>query len=756
MRARHYLTASHPARAVGRCWCGGPRGDAAVCAVAAVLLFALLTLFSAPARAAECINESVRIEQGSAARALPECRAYELVTPGSKPFIQSGNEVEGARASSTGSGLAYYTPYPATDASHSGWRYLATRDGGRWSADLAVPQESGQTAKSAMCYQGLDFSEDLSRSILSEGLDIQEPGVSTDTSGVCAEPDEPLVSGAPNGVANLYLRDGLVGPYQLINPTPDSGSAANAFLRDYNSDQTHIIFEEAARLTDNSSAGSNIYEWADGKLYLITILPNGEPVAGKLANDGSRAGKAESSRYSFASISNAMSADGEQVYFTANGNLYLRRNATQPPTAGGGCTPTEPDNACTIQIDRKQGGSGESGGGIFQYASEDGMRVFFTAESKLTAGAQATLNKPDLFEYDVATGFLRDRTSTGTFESPDVLGFSGGGEDNDGPRLYFVANGVLAGSGQTSAGDAAQPFGPNLYALHSGEVSFVATLDREFDANDWYKFPGGLATATSSNGRFVLFPSIAPLTGFDSGTCPSGSEQPPCEELFLFDASSEQLSCVSCDPEGAVPTGNTKTAPLQKFSERDGSPVYITRQVLDDGRVFFTTPNKLLPGDVNGMPDVYEYLDGEHELISSGTAVGASVFLDASASGADVFFATPEALIGADEDNGISIYDARMEGGFPEPTAPPPPCDGESCRGASSAPASEISLGSLGFIGPQEGPKHLRHGNCRKGSVKRHGKCRKKVSRKARGHHRQADSRKSRRAAATPTRKDAK
>jgi hypothetical protein len=695
----------------------------------------LLTLLSPSARAETCPNEAVRAEQGAASMALPECRAYEFVTPGSTPFVSSTNEeVEGARASVDGDGLAYYTRYPAPDADRGDFRYLARRSSSGWSVEDVAPQDSPTSSILLNCEQALDFSPDLSKSILSDGWNPAEEG----QPGYCSEAEEVLVPGAPRGYGNLYLREGSGGTYQLLNLTPDGTQPANALLQDYTSNFSRILFSEAAQLTPEAPTGDNLYLWSDGLLHLIPFLPNGEPVSGTLANGGSLPNGTGGGEFGLAAVTHAMSPDGEDIFFYANGNLYLRRNAVQPQSASGACTLAEPTAACTVQIDRKQGGSGESGGGVFWYASEDGSRVFFTSESKLTGDSQAVPGKPDLYEYEVSTGFLRDRTHTGAVESPNARGFSGAGDNAE--YLYFVARGVLAGSGANSKGAEAQPFKPNLYLLHDGIVIFIATLDDERDNLVWQESDAGvnngkLTTAVSPNGRYFAFATARPLTGADNAPAdPGGCLENACKELFLFDAQEEQLTCVSCGP--GAPAGETTLPGPTGFSGKSiGRPGYFARQVHDDGRVFFTTPNALAAADLNGEPDVYRYLDGESRLISSGSAVGASVFLDASSSGSDVFFTTAESLVGWDTDNAISIYDARVGGGFPEPPPPAAPCGGESCRGGASLGDDIVKPGSLSFSGPQEGPNHPRKVRCKRGFVKRHGKC-KKVRHHKRKHHR--------------------
>lgn len=713
----------------------------ALCGACAALF---LALFAPSALAASCPNEAIRAEQGEAALSLPECRAYEFVTPGNRPFVASTSNAppEGSRASLTGNGLAYYTRYPATGAERSGSRYLATRGPAGWLVEDVLPQDSPENAGLFNCEQALDFSSDLSRSLLSDGWNLAEEG----KPGYCGESEEILALGAPRGYGNLYLREGSEGPYNLLNLTPEGVSPANALVEDYTPDLSHILFSEAAKLTPEAPPPpeDNLYLWSEGALHLVPFLPNvlpyGEPVSGTLANGGALPSGAGGGQFGLALVTHAMSSDGEDVFFYANDNLYLRRNATQPPTASGACSALEPTKACTVQIDK---GLVESGGGVFWYASEDGSRVFFSDEKPLTKNSQAAAGKPDLFEYEatgVASGVLRDRTKTGTFEHPNARGFSGAGAN--GEYVYFVALGILAGSGANSEGAKARPVEPNLYLLHNGVVTFIATLDTKKDGSIWQEEEsihpnnGLLRTAVSPSGGYIAFSTALSLTGFNNAPAdPANCSENACQEIFLFDAQRSQLTCVSCDPGGMPPTSSTYLPGPTSFSSKSiGRPAYFARQVFDDGSVLFTTPNTLAPADVNGAPDVYRYREGELNLMSSGSAVGASVFLDASPDGSNVFFTTAQSLAGSDTDNEISIYDARVDGGLPEPPLPTPPCEAESCRGPASSPGNATTPGSLGFSGTQEGPNRPRQGGCKKGFVKRHGKCR-KTHHKRRKHH---------------------
>ncbi len=134
---------------------------------------------------------------------------------------------------------------------------------------------------------------------------------------------------------------------------------------------------------------------------------------------------------------------------------------------------------------------------------------------------------------------------------------------------------------------------------------------------------------------------------------------------------------------------------------------YQSRFLSDNGRLFFNSSDALVPQDVNGAEDVYEYeppgvgscqtssvtyserSQGCIDLISSGTSGEESGFLDASGDGADVFFLTSAKLAAQDHDTAIDLYDAHeCTSGSPcppQPAATPPPCaTGDACKPAPS------------------------------------------------------------------------
>jgi hypothetical protein len=171
--------------------------------------------------------------------------------------------------------------------------------------------------------------------------------------------------------------------------------------------------------------------------------------------------------------------------------------------------------------------------------------------------------------------------------------------------------------------------------------------------------------------------------------------------MYRFDADTNTLICVSCNTEGKGPAGDVQAAM--------GGPF-----LADDGRVFFTSPDALVPADSDGLYSVYEYVEGHAQLISSGTGVEdhfpslddtlvfgplydpAYVGLESvSGDGRDVFFATYDTLVPTDT-NGrfLKFYDARTGGGFPY-QVPLLPCEAaDECHAQTADAPAELAVGS--------------------------------------------------------------
>jgi len=147
------------------------------------------------------------------------------------------------------------------------------------------------------------------------------------------------------------------------------------------------------------------------------------------------------------------------------------------------------------------------------------------------------------------------------------------------------------------------------------------------------------------------------------------------------------------------------------------SALFQSRYLSNDGRLFFNSPDQLVPDDANAKNDAYEYepsgigscesaSGGCVSLISSGVSKKESAFLEATPDGSNVFFVTQSNLLPQDTDTAFDIYDARTcTESSPCQTIPAPapaPCaESETCRPAT--PATQIPGGAGGsstFSGP--------------------------------------------------------
>jgi hypothetical protein len=219
------------------------------------------------------------------------------------------------------------------------------------------------------------------------------------------------------------------------------------------------------------------------------------------------------------------------------------------------------------------------------------------------------------------------------------------------------------------------------------------------------------------------------LTGYDNtvnvGTsCGTAGEAPlpaQCEEVFLYEASTGHITCVSCNPSGARPLGPSGIPGGTPWRTANELGTYQSRVLSTEGtRVFFDSRDALVSQTANGAQSVYEW---EHDgtgtckleggcvfLLSGATGAGDSSFVDASADGDDVFFVTRANLLEGDTDRLQDLYDARVGGGgFPPPASAPPACEGENCmQSASPAPVASslasTTLSGAGNLTPASAP----------------------------------------------------
>lgn len=657
--------------------------------------------------------------------ALADGRSWEMVSPPNKgapvePLTKEGGMI---RASEDGNRLAYVTNGSVGEGAEGNrspemGQIVATRGPGTWSSqDIATPsaKAKGVTAGQAPEYQL--FSRDLSVALV-------EPAGS--------EPAPPLAPGVTQ--TTMYLRDNSSGSYLPVvtnqNTAPGTNFNIQVHFAGATPDLTYLVLTSKVGLLGEGST-QGLYEWSAGQLQQISILPSGLPATG-LVQLGYNHNSA-----------NAISTDGSRVLWTnasgfseaSQGALYVR------DTVRGE----------TVRLDAAQGVAepSESPEARFQTASADGSRVFFTDRLKLTpdSTADSASKQPDLYECELVqqagklTCHLRDLTaSANAGERANIKG-SVLGINTDATVLYFVAQNVLA-TNENGNHEHAQPGKFNVYGyrLEAGDWSrsFIATLSNE-DRAEWEVNNNSdtayLTARVSPSGRYLAFMSAAALTGYDN-IDQKGAQ--PDEEVFLYDSQSPSLRCVSCNPTGARPKGVFDTLLSGEglglvvdrrrvwASEQTGehwlagnipgwtaqsinSALVQSRYLNDEGRLFFNSPDELVPQAKNGKENVYEYEPAGVgscqsptgacvSLISSGTSSKESAFMEATPDGSSVFFITAAQLLPQDTDNTFDIYDARVcSADSPCQTQPPPagePCGSEaSCRPAPPAVLAPMTPG---------------------------------------------------------------
>ncbi len=344
----------------------------------------------------------------------------------------------------------------------------------------------------------------------------------------------------------------------------------------------------------------------------------------------------------------------------------------------------------------------------------------------------------------------------------------------DGSRAYFVAGGDLLTAARREAlqregAPVPQLGAANLYVFDeaSGATQFVAELcsgtglsgavedarcPSESDEQMWtHSPPGSLAQTAGAHGEFLLFDSYGQLTGDDTNRA---------SDVYRYDSQSGRLSRVSFGENGfddngnrtvldakgkplgaQIPTGEDASNNSSSLMAQDG---LITRAISEDGkRVVFGSAEPLSPMATNGLENAYEWHaspgggEGSVSLVSSGSSAQAVLSEDVriSPSGRDVFFVTSQSLVPQDADEFFDVYDARTEQGFPATEAPTQPCSGDACQGpltnpapllvpgsVSQAPGENLSTPASGGVKPGLKAKP-RKARCRRGLVKRRGKC---------------------------------
>ena len=245
----------------------------------------------------------------------------------------------------------------------------------------------------------------------------------------------------------------------------------------------------------------------------------------------------------------------------------------------------------------------------------------------------------------------------------------------------------------------------NLYVYRNGAVKYVATLD-----------PGAAIDRIqiSPDGSHVAFLTAARLTSYDNEGW---------REMYTYNPETGVVRCVSCIPSGEPP--QILRPPEDPFDtqgrqnpSKDVMASQSGRFMSDDGRTAFATSDALVESDTDGLVDVYEFVGGRPQLITSGTGKvdlltgnqfypGEYTGLEAvSRDGVDIYFSTYETLAPEEDENGqfLKFYDARTNGGFPPPPARLPCVAADECHGVENQGPRSAVIGTAAQLGSEGKP----------------------------------------------------
>jgi hypothetical protein len=442
----------------------------------------------------------------------------------------------------------------------------------------------------------------------------------------------PLTPGAPpEEDLALYrqLPDGTVQFIAKVGTGPTLFYEASNFL-DISSDGSRVVFVTAEHLLPADAArtqGRSVYAWNGSTLKLVDVDSGGA----LLSTCGSRVPKA-----------NGMSASGDRVFITTSSACGEPEKVYLANLVAGGTTEISASQCTRVDCNAVSDVT-------FVGATPDGRFAYLTTAQQLTNADEDSGR--DLYRYNVSTGglsLLSGTSSPVTGEVSDQVFPSEGGE-----RVYFAGNGEMLPGESTP--------GPKFLVADGSGLHLVARASISSE------------TSLSADGRRVLFVTETRISPTDTDSQP---------DAYLYDAEAGTVTQLSKGPSGGngeLAVRIEPAAPINRheFEYGDLRP-YRAIDAAGD-RAIFQTEESLVPEDINGVPDVYEWWNGQLGLATPGNQPQRSEIAGMSKDGRSIVFGTNASLVGRDDDGeSRDLYSARLGGGFPEPVESPA-CDTASC-----------------------------------------------------------------------------
>ena len=531
---------------------------------------------------------------------LPDCRAYEMVTP----LFKAGDFVaaDGATLSEDGNSilgesLANFAEEAAKVVGQPLHPYLLERTAGGWTATaLLSPAQA----------EGLQRPGETIEQILFRHRD-QSTGQILWT----------VLYGAADGeVQPVFYVEQAGGSFTELGPaTPGAvardSSSTSVGPAEYavSPDISHVVFPIVdSGLTSGEHWPGDTTKVGAESLYEYTSGDGGEPKLVGVRNSGRLNSNTEAELISscgtalgagFGEKRYALPNGGDTVIFTASAGegsecsgppveeIYARIHGERTVDI------SEPSHEVFSECNIVSGLQSAT----YQGATADGSKVFFITAQELLPGAAG--ENLYLYDFDAPAGQRLSLVSSGAPEAgvQGVLRLS-----QDGSHVYFVATGLL--SGENAEHKVPVQGADNLYLFErdsrhpGGRIALVATL-APGDEQDWEAGDLTRPVAITPSGEDLLFASSADLASGDVSTQ---------RQLFEYDAGEQELARISIGqhsaeyPRGYGENGNATSeidqasiaAPFYAhYSDAAGETSFTMSN--QGNVVFFQTPLGLTP-----------------------------------------------------------------------------------------------------------------------------------------------------------------
>jgi sugar lactone lactonase YvrE len=334
---------------------------------------------------------------------LPECRAYEQVSPVDKGGAIIA-ELYGFQSKPDGDGIVYTTRSPSSDVESTVrfTRFASMRSANGWSTRPIDPPSRTEFHGTATFVGQLTLavSEDLSKSFVVSTHALAPGGVEDNT--------------------NLYVRDLQAGTYALVATSAEplayesfiNYSGAGEFDGGAN-DFSWIVFTSRLPLLPEASY-NQVYRWSEaGGLELVARLPGGSPT-GSSARMGQQG-------FPRLPVTRFASDDGTEIAFAleeADAGAYLWKEGT----------------ITAISVSQVEGGPPGAQPAYVTGISRDGRYVTFIAYGGPPLTDDATAGVA-LYRFDVLNEQLEYLGASFTTETERLRGVPAVSED--GSHVYF-------------------------------------------------------------------------------------------------------------------------------------------------------------------------------------------------------------------------------------------------------------------------------------------------------------------------------